>query len=122
MFFKPRQTRPGSRRLGQKQQKRQGPRLLLEQLEDRLAPASHTWSGVVDANFSHAGNWSAGGAPTANEANVQLLFPSITGVIANLNNDVSNLSITSLTFQASGYSITTGNSVTFASGAGVSSS
>src|SRR5262249_9596170 len=65
------------------------------------------------------GNWSAGGAPTSGETNVQLTFASGATILTGLNNDVSNLSVTSITFQTSGYSITTGNSITLASGNGV---
>src|SRR5262249_38671356 len=109
---------PKSRnRKGQRRQIKRFPaRLVLEQLDGRIAPASHTWSGAVGLNWSNAENWSAGGAPVANETNVQLVFPAGATSLAGLSNDVSNLSITSIAFNASGYSITAGNSVTFASG------
>jgi autotransporter-associated beta strand protein len=89
----------------------------LEHLEDRLAPASHTWSGgagLLNPNWSNAANWSAGGAPQANETNVALTFP----VFANRGsrNDVAGLQISQITFQSGGYTIS-GNPLTLSSGA-----
>jgi len=31
--------------------------LRVEALEDRCVPATHTWTGAVDGNWSTAGNW-----------------------------------------------------------------
>src|SRR5947207_794367 len=70
-------------------------RLYLEELETRLAPATHTWTGS-DATglWSHAANWS-GGVPSAAAPQDELLFP--TGVLAAnrlTTNDIAGLSAT----------------------------
>jgi fibronectin-binding autotransporter adhesin len=36
---------------------------------------THIWSGAVNNSWSHAGNWSSGGAPQVGEQNVILVFP-----------------------------------------------
>ena len=72
--------------------------------------ASHTWSGANSGLWSDAGNWSVGGAPTSGET-VDLTFP-ISATNFAMNNDVSNLTVTSMTFNNTPYSLT-GNAVTF---------
>src|SRR5579871_6603957 len=42
-------------------------RPLLEQLEDRLAPATDIWTGANGANFNNPGNWAAGTVPVAGD-------------------------------------------------------
>jgi hypothetical protein len=50
--------------------RRRGARLLLEALEDRLTPATHTWTGASTSSphWSDPGNWT-GGAPQPGESN-----------------------------------------------------
>jgi autotransporter-associated beta strand protein len=36
---------------------------------------THIWSGAVNYSWSHAGNWSSGGAPQVGEQNITLIFP-----------------------------------------------
>lgn len=87
-------------------------RLELRQLEDRLAPA--TWTGATDSDWSTAGNWS-NGQPT--DTNAQLIFP------ANLisdnfvsNNDLPNLSISSIRIEGNDSYTISGNAITLGTG------
>lgn len=66
--------------------------------------ASHTWSGAVNGDFSNAGNWSAGGAPANGETAVQLVFPAGATTLS-MTNDVTGLAVTSIDFQATGYTL-----------------
>ena len=75
---------------------------------------SHTWGGATSGAWSLAGNWSSGGAPTAIEANVTLIFPAGASNQAT-NNDIPGLTIASITFAGSGYSIT-GQKITLSGG------
>src|SRR5262245_835454 len=75
----------------------------LEALEDRLAPAVHTWTGVASHSWSNPNNW-IGGAPSANESNLQLIFPSGAANLANTN-DLNSLNVQSITFASGGYSL-----------------
>ena len=85
-------------------------RVLFETLEDRLAPASHLWSGAGGNQlWNNAANWSSGGAPTATESAVSLTFPSVTSKTAQDN--IAGLTVNSITFTASGYTITGGSNV-----------
>ena len=88
-------------------------RPLLEPLETRLAPATHTWSGASSANWSDAGNWT-GGAPAAGEASVALIFPAAAANTVN-QNDIANLTIKSILFKGNGYTVT-GNDITLKGG------
>src|SRR5262245_44505331 len=64
-----------------------------ECLEDRFAPATHTWTGSVSNLWSAAGNWN-GGSP-AGDNNAVLIFPA--GAPLFTNNDLNNLTIQSIT-------------------------
>src|SRR5438445_8525724 len=76
-------------------------RLLLESLENRLAPATHTWSGAgVDNTWSLDSNWT-GGSP-AGDQNAVLVFPAGAAQLASLN-DLNNLAVQSITFSANDY-------------------
>jgi hypothetical protein len=46
----------------------------LEALEDRLAPATHQWTGDVSTSWSNAANW-VGGSPVG-DPNAVLIFSS----------------------------------------------
>jgi autotransporter-associated beta strand protein len=90
--------------------------LQLERLEDRLAPAAHTWSGGgTNTLWSNPANWSAGGAVAEGETDVQLTFPAAGVMNFTSNNDRTTLSLTRITIEGSGYMIG-GNAVTFAAG------
>lgn len=82
-------------------------RPLLEELECRLAPAINTWTGgpLGNANFnwSNAANWSLGRAP---EAGDDLVFGAVANVASKTNrNNIPGLSVNSITFADSGYTI-----------------
>jgi autotransporter-associated beta strand protein len=87
--------------------------LQLEWLEERLAPATYTWSGAVSNLWSNNANW-AGGSP-AGDPNANLVFPSGAKNIDTNNNDLVGLTIGSMTFSGGGYKIF-GNAVTLNAG------
>jgi autotransporter-associated beta strand protein len=78
-------------------------RPVLEVLENRLAPAVHTWTGGggTNINWSDSANWS-GGVPSAGESNVSLVFsgnlnyPALDYVPSN--NDLTGLTVNSIQF------------------------
>ena len=76
-----------------------------EQLEDRSVPATHVWSGAVNANWSTAGNWSSGGVPTSNEAGGTIVEIPIDDLTINQN--IPNLTIAELRFTNPGSSTLT---------------
>ncbi len=97
--------------------RRDGTRLLLELLEDRFAPAAHTWTGGgADGLWSNAANWDT--ALTATEGtteNVTLLFPSgITN--KSMTQDISGLIVDQMQFQADGYSVNVAQTLTLRDG------
>ncbi len=90
-------------------------RLSLEQLETRVTPASHSWTGgggAGNTNWTSAANWS-GGAPVAGD---DLLFPSGPSSLNTTNDFAANTVFNSITFSGSGYTLT-GNSITLGSAA-----
>lgn len=86
--------------------------LILLAASPALQGASHTWSGAspVDGNWSTAANWSAGGPPVNLEHDVVLVFPAAMGQMATMNNDLSGLVVTSMTFADTAYAVG-GNSI-----------
>src|SRR5437868_4121574 len=91
----------------------------LEALEDRLAPASFTWTGNgADANWGTGANWSGGVAPTGAGTD-DLVFPLVAARPANTNN-LSGASFNSISIQGSNYSLV-GNPITLGSTAPQSS-
>jgi autotransporter-associated beta strand protein len=85
----------------------------LEILEDRLAPANHIWSGFGATDlWSDINNWQGKSAPTPGESNVTLEFSNLL-VQPNSTNNLTNLSVTSITFYGSGY-VLRGAPITFA--------
>lgn len=95
-------------------EKRPRRRLLLETLEDRLAPATHTWTGAADGiNWSNPGNWQEGTAPAGTAAaHDDLVFGSQGGTFLSPKNDLpaTNNVIDSITFSSSNYNLT-GNAI-----------
>src|SRR5262245_52846928 len=89
-------------------------RPLVEILEGRLAPATHTWTGasMTSNNWSDAGNWS-GGAPSTSESSINLIFPNAAQLTSN--NDITGLTVASIQFsQITGQYDLTGNAITLA--------
>lgn len=84
------------RRQDQKKDSGEGRRrvLTLETLEGRLVPATLTWTGATNPNWSEAGNWIGGVVPTSGQNDI-LVFNSSTGGLQNFqsNNDIPGLSI-----------------------------
>jgi autotransporter-associated beta strand protein len=100
--------KPGSKLRGKSSR-----RLLLEYLESRLAPATHTWSGAgLSNNWSLDSNWT-GGSP-AGDTNAILLFPAAAAQLMNIN-DLNGQAVQSITFSANDYSIS-GNPITLSGG------
>jgi autotransporter-associated beta strand protein len=86
--------------------RRSSRRLLLEALEDRLAPATHTWTGAVSSNWSDANNWIGGSPYTDHSSPIAVVFPA-TGVV-RFTSTVDNTlfqDVDSLTFNQSGFTI-----------------
>src|SRR5437879_1753703 len=65
-----------------------GPRLRLEELETRLAPATYIWDGGGGGNWSSGANWVGNAAPTGSTTTMDdLVFPpGVTQV--NTSNDM----------------------------------
>src|SRR5262249_54383441 len=76
-FWKNITPEPANRQAAAKRRSRTGFRPHLEPLEDRLAPATHVWSGAFSSLWSDDRNWSSGGSPYGDGGDaVVLLFPS----------------------------------------------
>ncbi len=79
--------------------------LRFEQLEDRLAPATFTWTGAssgagANANWSNPGNWQGGVAPSG--AVIDLVFPAGAQRPANFNDLATGTGINRITVQGTG--------------------
>jgi fibronectin-binding autotransporter adhesin len=73
-----------------------------------LTPANHVWTGAVNGNWSNGGNWADSVVPGSNsETNITLSFGSGATTVAMVD-DIPSLSVDSITFSASGYSLTGG--------------
>jgi autotransporter-associated beta strand protein len=83
-------------------------RLDLEQLETRLAPAQFVWNGGAgDGNWASPANWAGGIAPSANDPGPDdLVFPAASGPTLLKNNVPGTLHVNSITFSATGYTLT----------------
>ena len=93
-----RPIRTGARRQSAHARRRSLP--YLEVLEDRFAPATHTWTGAGgNGLWSNNGNWTSNsgafpGAPTVGEASLDnndivLIFPAVSN--ENTTQDISGL-------------------------------
>jgi fibronectin-binding autotransporter adhesin len=87
--------------------------LVLEQLESRLTPATHTWTGAFSTLWSTNANW-IGGSP-AGDSSANLVFPASGVTNFSSNNDAATGSINSLDFKGSGFSVM-GSSFSIANG------
>lgn len=78
------------------------------------AATARTWTGLgLDGKFSTATNWSPNGAPGPGDS---LTFPStVAPGQKTVTNDISGLTLASITFGESGYSVS-GNAVTLTGG------
>jgi fibronectin-binding autotransporter adhesin len=107
-------------------------RLRLEALEDRLAPATHTWTGGAGAgnlNWSTPSNWQANSPPFPLESSPVILnFPAVAANLKATVDDITGISGTTLSvdqinFTDTGYSISgspSGNTLNLNGGATVS--
>jgi autotransporter-associated beta strand protein len=86
-------------------------RLEVECLEDRLAPATHIWTGAVSNLWSNGDNW-IGGSP-AGDAQAVLSFQNA-GSFAN-QNDLAGLSVSAIDFAVGSYALS-GNAITLVHG------
>lgn len=87
--------------------------LQLEWLENRFAPATHTWTGATSALWSDPTNWN-GGSP-AGDPNAVLVFPAGAANLSNTN-DLTNLTIQSISFTGSDNYTIAGNTLTLNAG------
>src|SRR5437667_5485982 len=87
--------------------------LRLEQLEDRLAPATFVWNGMgLNNNWTTGANWLGGVAPTATKATMDNLVFDLRGVRQlSTHNDFASAVFNSITISASNYSLS-GNQLT----------
>ncbi len=89
-------VRPARRRVAAA---RRGHRPALEGLEERIALATDTWTGAAGPNWTTAGNWSTGVAPSPGDS---LVFPAAAGNLVNNNDFPSNTAFGSITIQGAG--------------------
>jgi autotransporter-associated beta strand protein len=82
----------------------------LEPLEDRLAPAVHTWTGAVDGSWANDANW-MGGSPAGDMA-ADLVFPSNAMNFTNTNDITTAFSVQSITFSGDNNYTIGGNAIT----------
>ena len=73
---------------------------VLEDMEPRIAPATHVWSGAADNLWSNPANWDG-----AVQAGDDLVFP-VGGSLASANDFAAGTSFHSITIAGPGYSIT----------------
>src|SRR5262249_5362495 len=68
----------------------------LEALEERLAPATHTWNGSISGSWANDANW-VGNSP-AGDNNASLVFPGTATNFTNTNDIAVAFSVQSITF------------------------
>src|ERR1043166_7616764 len=76
-----------------------------ETLEDRVTPATLTWTGAVDGLWSHAGNWTTDDVtrPVPQDGDA-IVFPAQVGNRTQTD-DLGQRSFASLTFYDGGYNL-----------------
>src|SRR5438105_566646 len=79
---KTRPSRPTARRSSRR------PRLSLERLDGRIAPATLTWTGAVSTLWSDPGNWQGGAVPANGDT---LVFPSVGVTNRTTTDDIASL-------------------------------
>src|SRR5262249_33110365 len=80
-------------------------RLECEPLEDRITPATLTWTGAVDGLWSHAGNWSTTDmAHPVPQAGDNIVLPQ-GAANTNQTDDLGLITLGSITFNDEGYTI-----------------
>jgi autotransporter-associated beta strand protein len=73
---------------------------------------THVWSGAINDQWNLPGNWSSGGAPSANEAApVILIFPSDPEIRSATRNNIPGLTVDRLSIQRGGYQFSASGSV-----------
>ena len=81
--------------------------LRIENLEDRVTPATFTWTGLTSSDWNVVTNWQGSNKPTGNAAAVENLVFPVTGLnqaITNFNNAVDG-SYDSIKFTGGTYTI-----------------
>ena len=86
-------------------------RLRFESLEERLALATHVWTGAISSLWSNSGNWT-GGSP-GGDSQAVLSFPSAANLVNN--NDLVGLKVAAIDFAAGNY-VLSGNPITLVQG------
>ena len=82
-----------------------------------LAAGTDTWVGNADANWNTAGNWTTVGGSTPPASGDSLVFGAAGSSGATLNNNISSLTVTNLTFNSGASAFTMGgNSFTMGNG------
>lgn len=79
-------------------------------LPSRAAAITYTWTGGVNGNWSNAGNWSGGAAPTSGG---KLVFPSGASNLTTTDDLPAGTSYASLTISGNGYTLA-GNGISLA--------
>ena len=101
--------------------------ILTPGIASALAPYTCTWTGATNNNFNTAGNWSGcnSAAPQPSDGDNLVFDNTSIGASKTLTNDITNLSLGSVTFQGTNSSFfnftITGNAITVNSGVTMSS-
>src|SRR5438876_9152683 len=80
-------------------------RLECEALEERVTPATLTWLGAVDGLWSQAGNWTTTDVTHPVPQNGDAIVLPAGAANPTQTDDLGSLSLTSITLQGFGYSI-----------------
>jgi autotransporter-associated beta strand protein len=81
---------------------------LLEALENRFTPTTHTWTGAAGAGnltWSNPSNWN-GGIPASGESGgTTLVFPTVAAAVKATTDDLASLAADQIIFQDSVYTV-----------------